>query len=325
VFHSIKVLRLEDSLNSTIVSFGEALWDLLPTGPVLGGAPLNFAYRMNSLGHRSIIVSRLGRDNLGRKARKQIAALGMDDSCLQWDDTEPTGTVEIYFDADKNPDYTIIENVAYDHIEFSDNLESVVERADCLCFGTLAQRNEVSRGLLQNLLSKFSGKFKLLDINLRKNCYSEETIENSLEQADILKLNDEEFAVLADLFRLQGDSALAQIECLLKRAGLEYCVVTLGERGALAISKEGEKIYIPGYRVTLVDPCGSGDGFAAGFIHSLLNGHPLSSACRLGNALGAMVARQEGATQPISYMEAMAFMDASQPETIDSNFTDFMK
>ena len=310
-------------MNSTVVAYGEALWDLLPTGPVLGGAPLNFAYRASSLGHRSSIISRLGRDDLGQKARDQIVSLGMNDTGLQWDNTYPTGTVEIYFDEDKNPDYTIIENVAYDCIEFSADLANIVERADCLCFGTLAQRNEISRRTLQRLLSKFSGYFRLLDINLRKNCYSDETIKSALEQANILKLNDEELSVLAELFRLQGDSVPAQTESLLKRAGLEYCVVTLGERGALALSHRGEQVYHPGYHVNLVDPCGSGDGFAAGFIHSLLNGHPLSKACRLGNALGAMVARQEGATQPISYKEVMAFMDANHPAIVDNKLTEF--
>jgi fructokinase len=318
-------MRLEGSLSSTIVSFGEALWDLLPTGPVLGGAPLNFAYRANSLGHPAIIVSRLGRDDLGQKAREQIAALGMSESCLQWDNTYPTGTVEIFFDQDQNPDYTIIENVAYDYIEFSTNLENVLERADCLCFGTLAQRNRISRRTLQRLLATFSGKFRLLDINLRKNCFTDESIENSLDQANILKLNDEELAVLVRLFGLEGSSTLAQADSLLKRAGLVYCVVTLGEKGALAISKDGERIYTPGYRVNLVDPCGSGDGFTAGFIHSLLEDQPLREACRLGNALGAMVARQEGATRPISYGEVIAFMDVNHPDIIDNGFADLMQ
>jgi fructokinase len=312
-------------LSSTIVSFGEALWDLLPTGPVLGGAPLNFAYRVNSLGHRSIIVSRLGKDDLGAKAREQIVTLAMDDTCLQWDDAYPTGTVKVYFDEDKNPYYTIIENVAYDYIESSADLANIVKSADCLCFGTLAQRNTVSRQTLQSLLSKFSGKFRLLDINLRKNCYSDETLKSALEQANVLKLNDEELAVLVDLLELRSNSAPDQAENLLNHAGLEYCVVTLGERGAFALSHRGEKIYSPGYQVSLVDPCGSGDGFSAGFIHALLEGGSLNKACRLGNALGAMVAQQQGATQPISYREVMAFMDTNCPEIIDKGFTDFMK
>jgi fructokinase len=281
---------------------------------------------VNSLGYRSTIVSRLGRDDLGEKAHQQIVNLGMDDTCLQWDNAYPTGTVKIHFDEDKNPDYTIIENVAYDNIEFSADLKNIVEGADCLCFGTLAQRNPISRQTLQRLLSMFSSKFKLLDINLRKNCYSDESIENSLEQANILKLNDEELAVLVNIYGMQEDSSIpSQIERLLKRAELEYCVVTFGERGAFALSKEGEKVYSPGYKINLIDPCGSGDGFTAGFIHSLLEDQSLSEACRLGNALGAMVARQEGATQPISYEEIMVFMDANQPEIIDANFTGFMK
>jgi len=309
----------------TVVAFGEALWDLLPTGPVLGGAPLNFAYRVNSLGHPSIIVSRLGKDDFGSKVREQIINLGMDDTCLQWDDAYPTGTVDIYFDEDKNPNYTIIDNVAYDYIESSTDLENIVKNADCLCFGTLAQRNTVSRQSLLSLLSIFSGKFALLDINLRKNCYSAETLKISLEQANVLKLNDEELAVLVDLLGLQGDSVPDQAENLLKHADLEYCVVTLGERGAFALSHRGEKIYSPGYHISLVDPCGSGDGFAAGFIHVLLEGGFLEQACRLGNALGAMVAQQEGATQPISYQEVMAFMEAGCPGIVDRGFADFMK
>jgi fructokinase len=312
-------------LGFTVVSFGEALWDLLPTGPVLGGAPLNFAYRVNSLGHRSIIISRLGKDDLGEKAREEIVTLGMDDTCLQWDDAYPTGTVEISFDEDKNPDYTIIENVAYDYIEFSDNLQKIIKSADCLCFGTLAQRNTVSRQSLQGLLSNFSGRFTLLDINLRKNCYSGKTLKNSLEKANIVKLNDEELAELVVLLGLQGDSAPDQAEHLLKYAGLEYCVVTLGERGALALSRRGEKIYSPGYHVNLVDPCGAGDGFAAGFIHALLEGRSLKRACLLGNALGAMVAQQEGATQPISHRETMVFMEAGCTGVIDERFTDLME
>jgi fructokinase len=312
-------------LGTTIVAYGEALWDLLPNGPVLGGAPLNFAYRVNSLGHHSILVSRLGKDDLGQKARDQIVTLGMDDTCLQRDNTYPTGTVKIDFDENTNPSYTIVENVAYDYIQPTDKLENTIESADCLCFGTLAQRNKVSRRTLQSLFSKFSGKFRLLDINLRKNCYSDETLRSSLEQANILKLNDEELAALVNFLGLSGESAPDQTEHLLQHAGLDYCVVTLGERGALALSIEGEKIYSPGYRVHLVDPCGSGDGFTAGFIHTLLDNKPLRDACRLGNALGAMVAQQEGATQPISCEEVMAFMAANHPETIDPDFTDFMK
>lgn len=311
-------------MSSTIIGYGEALWDLLPSGPVLGGAPLNFAYRMNTLGHRSIIASRLGRDDFGQKAHEQITALGMEDICLQWDDTHPTGTVKVHFDSDKNPDYTIIENVAYDFIEFTTGLADIAKGADCLCFGTLAQRNSFSRRTLNQLISGFSGRYRLLDINLRKNCYSEETIAGSLEQADILKLNDEELALLETLLDLKGSIMPDRAADLLRRAELEYCVVTLGKKGVFALSKSGEQVYSPGYDVDLVDPCGSGDAFTAGFIHSLLQNKPLSAACRLGNALGAMVAQQEGATRPVSYEEITAFMDKNHPANIDENFSDLI-
>jgi fructokinase len=308
-------------LGSTLVAFGEALWDLLPTGAVLGGAPLNFAYRANFLGHESYIVSRLGDDDLGRKARTRICELGINDACLQQDRHHPTGTVEIYFDDDKNPDYIIIENVAYDYIEPGSRLTQTVEDADCFCFGTLAQRNSISRQTLQELISIFSGKFALLDINLRKNCYSYETIKSSLERANTVKLNDEELAQLAVILGLQGKTAPDRVEDLLKRSELLYAVVTLGERGAFAVSQKGERVYSPGYLIKLVDPCGAGDGFAAAFIHALLDGQSLTRACRLGNALGAMVAQQEGATRPVSYDELTAFMKTNQPDIIDDEFS----
>ncbi len=311
-------------MTSTIAAFGEALWDMLPTGAVLGGAPLNFAYRVNSLGHQSHIVSRLGNDDLGQKARARIAELGMNDGCLQQDEHHPTGTVEIYFDDEKNPDYIIIENVAYDYIQFDNQIAKTIENAACFCFGTLAQRSAVSRQTLNDLLSKFTGRFNLLDINLRKNCYSYETIKSSLEQANTVKLNDEELAHLGVILGLQGQTPPDRAEDLLKRSGLQYVVVTLGARGAFAISQEGENVYSPGYRVQLVDPCGSGDGFAAAFIHALLDGQSLAQACRLGNALGAIVAQQEGATQPVSFEELTAFMKTNQPDIIDPAFSDYI-
>ena len=266
----------------------------------------------------------MGDDELGQKARDQIISLGMDDTFLQWDETYPTGTVEIFLDENKNPDYNIIENVAYDYIETTGVLEKIIESADCLCFGTLAQRNPVSRETLKSLILRFSGRHILLDINLRKNCYSRQSIKDSLQQANVLKINDEELAVLADLLALSGRTVPDRAESLLNHALLDYCVITLGERGAYAVSNNGGKIYSPGYKVNLIDPCGSGDGFTAGFIHSLLQNKSMQEACRLGNAIGAMVARQEGATRPISYEEVTAFMKANQPEVIDAKLTNFM-
>lgn len=304
----------------TVVSYGEALWDLLPTGAVLGGAPLNFAYRVNSLGNRGVIISRLGKDELGQRAFEQVIAFGMEDAFMQWDESHPTGTVEIYFDDARNPYYTITEDVAYDHIEFMSGLSDLIGSADCLCFGTLAQRNAVSRKTLENLLDDFTGAFTLLDINLRKNCYSQETISTSLERANIIKLNEEEMKELAEVCSLKGKSLLETAESLVRKVGLICCVVTLGPRGAFAVSRKGEKVYLPGFEVKLADPCGAGDGFSAGFIHLLLNQKPLAEACRFGNALGAMVAEQEGATQPITHEEILEFIATGKFALIDERF-----
>lgn len=315
-------------MKHTIVAYGEALWDLLPAGPVLGGAPLNFAYRAGALGNRSIIISRLGRDELGEQAYRQMQRLAMDTTYIQWDEAIPTGTVDIRFDESGNPDYTINENVAYDGIRLYDGMLGLVGEADCLCFGTLIQRTETSRETLSALLRRFCGAFRLLDINLRRNCYTEQTVRSSLDRADILKLNEEEAPVLASLFGIEDsedeEAALPLIvRELVARARLRSCVCTLGPRGALACDSDGHLIYLPTYYVDVEDPCGSGDAFTAGFVHMLLEGRDLADACRYGNAMGALVAAQKGATQPVSEGEIREIMTSGKPDRIDSRFQEF--
>ncbi|MEW5818192.1 MAG: PfkB family carbohydrate kinase, partial [Spirochaetota bacterium] len=159
-------------MSYTIVSFGEALWDLLPDGPVLGGAPLNLAYRINTLGHKGIILSRLGNDDLGKRALEALKNLRMDTGFIQIDAGHNTGTVHVHLDELKNPHFEIVGNAAYDFIEPSAAMTDVVKNADCLCFGTLVQRTEVSRKTLYGLLEAYRGRYVLYDINLRKDCFS---------------------------------------------------------------------------------------------------------------------------------------------------------
>jgi len=302
-------------MQKRIVAYGEILWDLLPTGSVLGGAPFNFVYRVNSLGHRGVMVSRLGNDELGDRALEIVEELGLETGCLQRDEEHPTGTVEVSFDNQKNPDYRIIPNVAYDFIELSQGLREVVAQADCLCFGTLIQRKEVSRNTLYEILGGFSGRFVLLDINLRRDCYTRESILNSIAHADILKLNDGEADLLAEIYGMEGGGGGIDLsrfaETVLGRSNLKFIVVTLGERGAFAVSREGEKAYHPAFFVRLRDSVGSGDAFTAGFIDALLSGRSLHLACRYGNALGAAVAAQEGATQSLDRSQVDAFLETA--------------
>jgi len=307
-----------------IVAFGEILWDLLPTGPKLGGAPFNFAYRVNSLGDSGIIVSRLGRDELGKKSWDQVVSLGMDTTYIQWEETAPTGTVQITLDENKNPDYFIVPGVAYDNVEATDALLGIVTKADCFCFGTLMQRTATARQTLEKLLNASRNAVRLLDINLRKDCFSTETITGSLEEANVLKLNDEEARYLADLFDLPRDSVASFGDAIIRKFSLDCCVVTFGERGAFVASEDNEKVYVPGYKVDVIDPCGSGDAFAAGFVYRLLRGQPLKDCCDLGNAMGAMVAAQPGATMPITTQEIEQFMCADHARISELSLESFL-
>lgn len=309
----------------TVVAFGEVLWDLLPGGSILGGAPFNFVYRINSLGHRGLMISRLGEDELGRRALERIRELGMETAYLQADRERTTGTVEVRFDAQKNPDYTIISNAAYDFIVSRPELLELVGRADCICFGTLAQRGETSRRTLQALLAAFGGRFALLDINLRRGCYTRESIRSSIERADILKLNDEEAAVAAEACGVPETSLPELAGALIDRTGLQYLVVTLGPAGAFAVSRQGERVYEPGFQVRLADPLGAGDAFSAGFVASLLASRPLREACRFGNALGALVAGYPGATHPVERREIEETMRNGRRSPPDPRLSEYRR
>jgi fructokinase len=284
----------------TIVAFGEVLWDLLPSGPVLGGAVFNLAYRATSLGDRGVIVSRLGRDERGREASERITALGMERGFLQWDGAHPTGTVPVSFDAKGNHEFTITPEVAYDYIEATQELRELVASADCLCFGTVARRNAASRAALDRLLTVSTGRLRFLDLNLRKDCWTDAGVISAVASADVLKLNDQELGTVDRIFGMQGLTMGEKVSELLRMTALGWIVVTLGEGGAFAASRDGLRAYEPGFAVTPVDTIGAGDAFSAGFIHEILAGSSLSAACRMGNALGALVAGQRGATQPIA-------------------------
>jgi fructokinase len=294
-------------MTKTIVAFGELLWDILPSCTVLGGAPFNFAYRVNSLGDTGLMVSRLGRDELGQKAFEQVVQLRLDTTYIQWDNHLPTGTVQVSFGEDNKPDYVIVPQVAYDQIELMDTLVDSVSTADCLCFGTLSQRSEKSRKTIEQLLERAGQSLKLLDINLRKDCYSLETIIFSLQKANVLKLNEDEAYRLGRMLDVSNRNIPEFCEKMLTKWTLEHCVVTLGEKGAFAMSGGGERVYVPGYKVKLADSIGSGDAFSAGFVHKLLRGMAISEAARFGNVLGALVATKEGATCPVTLDEINEF------------------
>jgi len=305
----------------TIAAFGEVLWDLLPDRVIIGGAPFNFAYRINSLGNNAYIISSVGKDDYGKKALEKIRELNMSTEYIQQESRYPTGTVEVFLDEHKKPDYNIITGVAYDHIRLKDSIISLVSSADCLCFGTLARRYKESRETLQALLDSFRGRFRLYDINLRKNCYTRDAIHASLLHTDILKLNDEEAGEVNELLQLNATNLSDIAKEIMTRYPVQICIITLGPNGVLAISTDDEIVYEPGYRVLMQDPLGAGDAFSAGFISKILSGSDLREACRFGNKLGAIVATQAGATQTITRTE-MEVVSAKTRYNIQPGFNE---
>jgi fructokinase len=297
----------------TVVAIGEVLWDMLPDCTRLGGAPFNFTYRTNGLGDSGIMVSRLGKDDLGDEALEAIRGLGMVTDFLQRDDAHPTGTVRVSFDEQGMPDYFIVPGVAYDHIEFTEALRGAVAQADCLCFGTLVQRSERTRETLYQLLGQAADYLKVLDINLRKDCYNRKTVAYSLGHANLLKLNDDEVRLLSELLTMSASEPIAFCREIMRRYPAQHCLVTFGENGALVCSRQGEVVYEPGYGVEVVDSIGSGDAFTAGFVSRYLHGATVQEACHFGNVLGALVATQVGATEPIS-LEALRQFEAGARE-----------
>ncbi|MBT5926802.1 MAG: hypothetical protein HOH33_09300 [Verrucomicrobia bacterium] len=306
----------------TILSYGEALWDLLPNKAILGGAPFNFAYRMHALAHRSRVVSRLGIDDYGLRARDQIAKLGMPMEGLQSDIQFPTGTVQVNFDKNLTPDYYIVPDVAYDQIEPTLQLEELANEIDAICFGTLAQRTTRSQETLYWLINQLRPEtLKIYDINLRKNCFNKLTVEKSLQYANVLKLSDEETRSVAEWFDLDPEDLLTMGKSLVQQWNLKCCLITLGARGALAFGENYDVIYQPGFEIKMSEPVGAGDAFTAGFIHRYLHGDHLRDCCKTGCGLGALVATQTGATEPVTPHTLGAFLESSPITQLDIRFS----
>jgi len=291
-----------------IAAFGELLWDLLPNGKVLGGAPANFIYRINSFGDTGTLLSKVGNDKAGKEAREALKRLGVSDENIQTDYQFPTGSVKVKIDDNGNPDFNIITDVAYDHIEINTEMIEAFSEADCVCFGTLVQRYGISKNTLRELINESPDVVKFLDINLRKKCYTPTTIEDSLLMANILKTNDDELLITKELLGLKNENLKDLAQEVIEKYKLDILLCTLGSKGAFCLTNEEVFYFDPGYQISLGDTVGSGDAFSAGFVHYYMNGHPIDEALRFGNAAGALVATTTGATSPMSKEEILNFM-----------------
>lgn len=291
-----------------IAAFGELLWDLLPTGKVLGGAPANFIYRINSFGDHGTLLSKVGNDKAGRDAREALRKLGLSDENIQTDYEFATGSVKVKIDEHGNPDFNIITDVAYDHIEINAEMIDAFSEADCVCFGTLVQRYGISKNTLRELIHEAPDVVKFLDINLRKKCYTAASVDESLRMTNILKANDEELLITKELLGLKSKNLKDLAMEVLISFNIKIILCTLGSNGAFCLTQEDVFHYDPGYQINLGDTVGAGDAFSAGFVHYFMNGEAIEEALRFGNAAGAMVSTTTGATSPVSKDQILDFM-----------------
>jgi fructokinase len=296
-----------------ILGIGELLWDILPQGERLGGAPANFAVMAGRLGNHAAILSRIGRDAPGQRAVEslnvdRLNAAPVETALLQIDPAHPTGRVDVSF-SQGEPKYTIHEPAAWDFLELSDDWVRLAERAHAICFGALAQRNTASRQTIQTLVAETSSScIRVFDVNLRAPFYSAEIIEESLELATVLKMNEEETPLLLDFLGLAARPEPAGKKAQTGSAALRACAQTLlaefpqltlvavtrGACGSLLVKRDAWDEH-PGFPVQLADPVGAGDAFTAALVHYLLRGADLATLNRAGNRWGGWMASQTGA------------------------------
>jgi fructokinase len=281
-----------------IIGIGEVLWDLLPSGRQLGGAPGNFAYHAHALGATACVITRVGADNLGHEIRHRFEEQGIADGTLQVDDTAPTGTVTVTLSENGNPNYVIHENVAWDHLAVTPTALKAIRGADAICFGSLAQRGEMSRASIQRLVSAApANSLRVFDINLRQKYFSREVIEQSLRLANVLKLNDGELPFLASIFDLSG-STEKQIQTLAQKFSLQVVALTRGADGSL-LFQNGRWSDCSSMPVKIVDTIGAGDSFTAALVMGLLLEKDLVEINRLANEVARHVCSCAGATPPL--------------------------
>lgn len=278
-----------------IVGIGEILWDMLPEGKKLGGAPANFAYHARQLGLSSMVVSAIGDDELGGEIETLLAQRELPALLPRVD--HPTGTVDVLLDEKGVPTYKIHENVAWDNIPESSDLIRVAKQTRVACFGSLAQRSPVSRRTIRRFLDEMPDVphcYKVFDINLRQHYYDAETIIACLEQANVLKINDEELVIVSELFGLGGISQADQCWALLGRYGLKMLILTCGTEGSYVYSL-GKVSFQPTPKVEVADTIGAGDSFTAAFMTSIITGWSIEEAHKRAVAISAYVCTQPGA------------------------------
>ena len=289
-------------MNNTILCIGEVLWDAMPAGLFLGGAPFNVACHLHMLGEDVAFVSRVGDDVLGREVLRRMQMRGMEVELVQVDPAWATGFVEVTLGEAGVPDYVIREPAAWDAIALTDALHERASQARAIIFGSLAQRRETSRRTIRAL--EATEATRIFDVNLRPPFVDRDIVNASLRLADVIKLNDDELFQIVRWWGLPVATHRAGAEALAARFGLETVCITRGAAGA-ALWKNGAWWEHAGYTVTVKDTVGAGDAFLAGLLHKLLAGEDEEAVLAFACRLGAFVATRSGAT-PAYEADALA-------------------
>ncbi|MDD6129245.1 MAG: carbohydrate kinase [Prevotellaceae bacterium] len=283
--------------NRIIVGLGEALWDCLPEGRKIGGAPANFAYHASQFGYEAHAVSAVGNDALGDETIEALKANGLK-LCMPRVDF-PTGQVLVSLDEDGVASYDIKEGSAWDNIPFTPEMEQLAGRCSAVCFGSLAQRNEVSRNAIYRFLNATpKGCMRIFDINLRQNFYSKEVIQESLRRCNVMKINDEELVIIGRMFGYPGLDIENKCWLILGKYNLDMLVLTCGVNGSYVFSK-GAMSFLETPKVEVADTVGAGDSFTGAFVASILSGKTIPEAHRIGVNVSAYVCTQNGAMPAI--------------------------
>lgn len=289
-----------------VCCFGEVLWDILPSQRVPGGAPMNVAIHLQNLGVTSVMISKVGNDSLGVELKSFLKSRQCTTDCIQIDSKFPTGTVVADTSNPKEVKYDIIENVAWDHIDFTNSIEEKIENAVALVYGTLSCRNEHSRKTLQVIIHKTKA-LKIFDVNFRAPYYSKDLVAELIQTADVVKMNQDELEIINGWFGSPDFSFEEKIKNLKSHFKLKKILVTLGGDGA-SLTDDSGIIYSKVYKVEVKDTIGSGDSFLAAVIKNMLlktsNKEMLAYAC----ALGSIVASHHGANPEIKEDEIYSLM-----------------
>lgn len=282
-------------MKDTVVGMGEALWDLLPEGKKIGGAPANFAYHVSQFGLPSCVVSAVGSDPLGQEIIENFTSKGL--THLIEEVPYPTGTVQVEIDQAGIPQYEIKENVAWDNIPYTARLEALAQRTRAVCFGSLAQRNVVSRQTINRFLDAMNHDDETLvvfDVNLRQGFYNNEILCESMQRCNILKINDEELVTVSRMFGYPGIDLQDKCWILLGKYNLKMLILTCGINGSYVFTP-GSVSFLPTPQVEVADTVGAGDSFTAAFISSILRGRSVAEAHAAAVSTSAFVCTRNGA------------------------------